>query len=108
MEVGALVGYKLASMESKVYVVVVAFFLGMVTILAEPAVSVLTHQIEDVTSGSVKRKIVMASLAIGVAFSVSLSILRIIVPGIQLWPLLPGYIISIIYSSRISFIRHCF
>ncbi len=103
MEVGALVGYKLASMESKVYVVVVAFFLGMVTILAEPAVSVLTHQIEDVTSGSVKRKIVMASLAIGVAFSVSLSILRIIVPGIQLWHyLLPGYIISIALSHLVS------
>ena len=96
MEVGSVVGYKLASMDSYVYLIVVGFVLGLVTILAEPAVYVLTHQIEDVTSGYVKRKVVMATLAVGVALAVALSIVRIIVPEIQLWHyLLPGYIISI-------------
>ncbi len=96
MEVGSVVGYKLASMDSYVYLIVVGFVLGLVTILAEPAVYVLTHQIEDVTSGYVKRKVVMATLAIGVALAVALSLVRIIVPEIQLWHyLLPGYIISI-------------
>lgn len=96
MEVGSTVGYKLASMDNHVYVILVGFILGMVTILAEPAVYVLTHQIEDVTSGYVKRKVVIVTLAIGVALAVALSIIRIIVPEIQLWHyLLPGYIISI-------------
>ena len=96
MEVGSVVGYKLASMDSYVYLIVVGFVLGLVTILAEPAVYVLTHQIEDVTSGYVKRKVVMATLAIGVALAVALSLVRIIIPEIQLWHyLLPGYIISI-------------
>ena len=99
MEVGSVVGYKLASMDSYVYLIIVGFVLGLVTILAEPAVYVLTHQIEDVTSGYVKRKVVMATLAIGVALAVALSIVRIIVPEIQLWHyLLPGYIISIVLS----------
>lgn len=96
MEVGTVVGYKLALLEEKGYVIVIAFILGMVTILAEPAVYVLTHQIEEVTSGYVKRKIVMVTLAIGVALAVMLSIIRILVPEIQLWHyLLPGYLISI-------------
>lgn len=96
MEVGSTVGFKLASMDSKAYIVIVGFILGMVTILAEPAVYVLTHQIEDVTSGYVKRKVVMGTLALGVAFAVALSVVRVLIPGIQLWHyLLPGYLISV-------------
>ncbi|MGC4019428.1 MAG: DUF1538 domain-containing protein [Muricomes sp.] len=99
MEVGSIVGYELASLDNRAYVIIVGFILGMVTILAEPAVYVLTHQIEDVTSGYVRRKIVMITLAIGVALAVALSIIRILIPGVQLWHyLLPGYIISIVLS----------
>lgn len=97
MEVGSVVGFKLASMDSKAYIIIVGFILGMVTILAEPAVYVLTHQIEDVTSGYVKRKVVMGTLALGVAVAVALSVVRVLVPGIQLWHyLLPGYLVAII------------
>ncbi|WP_324824261.1 DUF1538 domain-containing protein [Sinanaerobacter sp. ZZT-01] len=96
MEVGNTIGYQLALMDNPVYLVVIGFLLGMVTILAEPAVYVLTQQIEDVTSGYVKRKAVMFTLALGVALAVALSIIRILVPEIQLWHyLLPGYVISI-------------
>ncbi len=99
MEVGIVVGYKLASMETHAFVVIVGFLLGMVTILAEPAVHVLTHQIEEVTSGSVRRNVILATLSIGVAAAVALSILRILVPGIKLWHyLVPGYAISIALS----------
>lgn len=96
MEVGSIVGYEVASLDNKAYVVIVGFILGCVTILAEPAVYVLTHQIEDVTSGYVKRKVVMITLAIGVGVAVALSMIRIIIPGLQLWHyLLPGYIVCI-------------
>lgn len=95
MEIGAVVGYQLASMENHFYVVMVGFVLGMVAILAEPAVYVLTHQIEDVTSGYVKRKAVLVTLALGVAIAVAMSVIRILIPEIKLWHyLLPGYIVS--------------
>jgi hypothetical protein len=96
MDVGSIVGYSLASLDNKLYLIIIGFVVGVVTILAEPAVYVLTHQIEDVTSGYVKRKAVLVALSIGVGFAVTLSMIRIIVPEIQLWHyLLPGYIISI-------------
>ncbi len=96
MEVGSTVGYKLALLDSKFFIILVAFVLGTVTVLAEPAVNVLTHQIEDVTSGYVKRKAVSMSLSLGVGLAVALSIVRILTPGLQLWHyLLPGYIIAI-------------
>ena len=97
--VGNIVGYKLASIDNHMYVILLGFILGMVTILAEPTVNVLTHQIEDVTSGSVKRKDVMIALALGEALAVTLSIVRILIPEIQLWCyLLPGYIIAIVMA----------
>ncbi|URM31555.1 DUF1538 domain-containing protein [Cytobacillus firmus] len=96
MDVGTAVGHSIASLDSKAYIIIIGFILGFVTILAEPAVHVLTHQIEDVTSGYVKRKVVMISLSIGVGAAVALSVLRIIIPELQLWHyLLPGYAIAI-------------
>lgn len=96
MEVGTAVGYQLAALDSKFYLIVVGFILGLVTILAEPAVYVLTRQIEDVTSGYVRRREVTVALSIGVALSVALSMIRIIIPEVQLWHyLLPGYILSV-------------
>lgn len=99
MKVGSIIGHKLALMDSKIYVILVGFFLGMVTVIAEPAVYVLTHQVEDVTSGYVKRRLVMVTLALGVALAVALSVVRILIPEVQLWHyLLPGYIISLIMT----------
>lgn len=96
MEVGTAVGYSIASLDNKAYVIIVAFVLGIVTVMAEPAVHVLTHQIEDVTSGYVKRKAVMAALSLGIGLAVALSVLRVLIPGLQLWHyLLPGYVIAI-------------
>ncbi len=96
MDVGTSIGSSLALLDNKAYIISYGFILGVVTILAEPAVNVLTHQIEEVTSGYVKRKAVLVSLTIGVGFAVALSVVRVLVPEIELWHyLLPGYIISI-------------
>ncbi|MDO5015600.1 MAG: DUF1538 domain-containing protein [Eubacteriales bacterium] len=79
--------------------VVLGFFLGMTTVLAEPAVHVLTKQIQEQTSGAISHKLVMIFLSLGVAIAVAISILRIIIPGLQLWYiLLPLYIIAIALS----------
>ncbi len=99
MEVGKVVGYELASLENKSIIVIVGFVLGLVTILAEPAVYVLNRQIETVTSGFVKRKTVLMFLCIGVGGAVALSVIRILIPEIKLWHyLLPGYIIACIMT----------
>src|SRR5699024_10785762 len=79
MDVGSVVGYHIASLDHNAYIILIAFALGVVTILAEPAVHVLTNQIEDVTSGYVKRSIVLVTLSIGVGLAVLLSIVRILV-----------------------------
>ncbi len=102
MEAGRLVGSSLQSLGKPWLTVLVGFILGLVVILAEPAVYVLTNQVEEVTSGHLSRKAVLTTLSIGVAFAVSLSIVRILVPALSLWHfLLPGYLISMILTRYV-------
>ena len=87
---------------SSIPVLVIGFLLGVLVILAEPAVYVLTHEIEDVTNGSVKRTVVLLALSIGVGLAVLLSVIRVLVPWLELWHfLVPGYLMAIILSYRV-------
>lgn len=96
IEVGRLLGSELILKFSVPWMILIGFTLGVVTILAEPAVAILTQQIEEVTSGYISRKAVNASLAIGVGLAIALSVLRVVVSEIQLWHyLLPGYLIAL-------------
>jgi hypothetical protein len=95
MEVGAKIGEVLASDGNKAYIIITGFALGFLTIMAEPAVYVLTHQIEDITSGYIKRRAVLFSLAAGAGLALLLSVVRILFPAVQLWHiLLVGYVIA--------------
>ena len=99
MKVGSDLGYQLADKGMYPVLILVGLSLGVVTIMAEPAVYVLTDQIEEVTSGYVKKKVVLFTLAIGVGIAVALSIIRILIPQLELWQyLLPGYLIAILLT----------
>ncbi len=96
MDVGKSIGKQVASNYHPIVLLLVAFVLGFVAILAEPAVYVLTRQIETVTSGYVRKKVVFLFLSVGVGLAVVLSMLRILIPALQLWQiLLPGYALAI-------------
>lgn len=76
--------------------VVIGFVIGFVIVKAEPAVSILTEQIEILTDGSIKRKVMNNTIAIGVGLAVALSIFRLI-NGISIIPfLIFGYLIVLI------------
>jgi len=99
MDVGSQLGVQLASMESNLPVLALSLLLGLSTVLAEPAVHVLTHQVEDITGGSVKRRLVLIFLSVAVGMSIFMSALRILIPGIRLWMyLLPGFGLAIILA----------
>ena len=73
--------------------------MGLVVVLAEPAVHVLGEQVEDVTGGYINSKLLMGALSIGVGLALTFSMLRIMIPGLQLWHfLLPGFSIALILA----------
>ena len=97
MPVGYLIGRSLAT-ENAEYAVIFAFVLGMVTVLAEPAVHVLNHQVEDVTDGTVSKGQMMIALSLGVGLSVGLSAFRVLMGFSVLYYLIPGYLLSLTLS----------
>lgn len=99
MNVGSLIGYTLAEQESYVLLCGIGFAMGFLSILAEPAVSVLTRQIGQATSGAIKPFAVLMTLSVGVGLAILLSSMRLIFVGLELWHLLlPGYLLAISLS----------
>ncbi|MBP5793510.1 MAG: DUF1538 domain-containing protein, partial [Spirochaetaceae bacterium] len=76
----------------------IGVFLGAVVVCAEPAVWVLTKQVEEISGGTIRRSVIFAALSFGVAFSVGLSILRVLT-GFSLWyVLLTGYAVALVLA----------
>jgi hypothetical protein len=101
MEVGRYMGEHIAA-NHRWFLPVIGFVLGTVVVLAEPAVHVLTEQIEEVTAGRIKRKVILAALSIGIALAVCLAMLRIMMPQLRLWHfLLPGFALAIVLSYMV-------
>ncbi len=91
------IGYKLGTelAGNKPLAILFALVIGMVVVLAEPAVHVLNKQVEEITEGTVSRTSMMIALSVGVGLSICLSIVRIIYDFNILYYLVPGYMISL-------------
>lgn len=94
MPIGFKMGTELAN-NSKIVICILCFILGMVTVLAEPAVHVLTKQVEEISTGSISKKSLLIALSMGVGISIFLSMIRIIFDFSILYYLIPGYILSL-------------
>lgn len=94
---GHVISLEIVNNHSPWLLIIFGFFLGMTTVLAEPAVLVLTKQIQAETAGAISRKLVLLFLSLGVAVAVALAMLKMLIPGLELWHiLLPTYILAVI------------
>ena len=94
MPIGFKIGSELAG-YSPALLIGFAFILGMVVVLAEPAVHVLNNQVEEITGGEVSKRQMMIALSVGVGVSIGLSVLRAYLGFSLLYYLVPGYLISL-------------
>ena len=95
------IGYKLGTalaQGNKVFLVLFGLLMGVLTVLAEPAIHVLNGQVEDVTGGSVSKRSMMLGLCIGVGSAIALSVIRIIFDFSLVYYVIPGYFISLALS----------
>ena len=91
MPVARALGEAIANAKSPVALVIVGAVFGAAVVLAEPAVWVLTEQVEEISQGKIRRRIMLFSISIGVSLAVVLAIVRIIF-NLSIWPfLLVGY-----------------
>ena len=69
--------------------------LGAIVVCAEPAVWVLTAQVEQASGGAIKRKLMLVFLAVGTALAIALSLVRGVIGFPLKYILFPGYAIAL-------------
>lgn len=97
MPTGYQIGRMLAN-QGAAWLIALGFILGFIVVLAEPAIQVLTKQVEEVTMGGVSKRQMLLALCIGVGISIGLSMVRIVFNFSILYYLIPGYLISLALS----------
>ena len=79
-------------------IIPIGAIIGYYIVQAEPAVHVLTKQVNAVTAGTISRKVVLRYLSIGVACSLALALLRVMTGVNVMWFLIPGYAIALLLT----------
>ena len=102
MPAGNYLGQTIAGFSYAWVIVPIGMVIGYFIVLAEPAVFVLTRQVEEMTSGSISERSMRLSLSIGVSVSVGLAMIRVLTGISILWFLIPGYAIALILSFFVS------
>lgn len=98
MPIGTYIGGILGKTSYAWIAIPVGMLIGYFIVSAEPAVHVLTKQVEEMTAGAIPRKALFTTLGLGVAASVGLAILRALT-GISIYcMILPGYAIALVLA----------
>ena len=95
MPAGNYLGQVIAGISYPWIIVPIGMLIGYFIVKAEPAVYVLTEQVEELTSGAISAKAMGMSLSIGVAFSLGLAMVRVLTGISILWFLFPGYVVAL-------------
>lgn len=91
---GNYVGRNLGKLEDGM-IILICFIIGLVIILCEPAVHVLTGQMVSISSGRIKKTTVLLTLSLGVGAAIGLAGIRAIYKFSIMYYMIPGYIISL-------------
>ncbi len=93
---GKYIGGVLATFRWKWLLIPLGFALGFLTAVSEPSIRVLAGQVEESTSGYVRKPVVLYTISLGVALSTALGMLKVVY-GIPLWCIIiPGYLLILV------------
>ena len=95
LPVGYILGEYIGNLSYNYIIIPIGMVLGYFVVSAEPAVHVLNQQVYDITSGAIPKKALLITLSLGVAVSVGLAMMRILLGINILYILIPGYVIAL-------------
>ena len=102
MPVGQIIGAGIADCGYAWLLIPIGMVIGYFIVAAEPAVHVLTKQVEEISNGFVTAKMMQTALSVGVCISVGIAMLRILTGISVLWFLIPGYVFALVLTRYVS------
>ncbi len=98
MPVGNTMGAAIGGLSCNWILIPIGLVLGAVVVCAEPAVWVLTGQIEEISGGHIRKRFMLISFSAGIALSIGLSMYRVL-SGASLWYfIIPGYALAMVLT----------
>ncbi len=98
MPAGNYLGQTIAALPYRWIIIPIGMIIGFFIVAAEPAVYVLTKQVEELTDGSIPGSAMKLCLSISVAVSVGLAMFRVLTGVSIFYLVVPGYAIAILLS----------
>ncbi len=95
---GYILGQKLAEPHLRFLLIPISMIMGWFIINAEPAVTVLNKQVEELSAGAISEKAMNYSLAIAISLANGLALLRVVTGMSIMWILVPGYAVALILA----------
>lgn len=99
LPVASVMGYNIANSQYSWLLIPIAAVVGLLIVMAEPAVHVLNKKVEDITHGIISKKVMMISISIGVSLSLVIALLRVLYNIPFIWLIIPLYAITLICAS---------
>ena len=98
MPAGQLLGATIASSAHQWLLVPIGMLIGYYIVKAEPAVTVLNKQVEEISNGSLSQNSMALAMSVGVCVSVGLAMIRVLTGLNILFLLIPGYAIALVLT----------
>lgn len=93
---GVILGGNLASGTFRYVLIPVGALLGWFIVEAEPAVHILTKQVEEISAGAVSAKAMKLSLSVAISGAVALSVIRVLFSVNVMYILIPLYAAALV------------
>ena len=103
---GKAIGEMMGGIRQTWLLIPFGFAAGFLTAFSEPAVRLLSSQVEESSGGSIRKPVVLNTISIGVAVFASLGMARIVYGISLLHIIIPGYLLALLLArfSEKSFI----
>ncbi len=99
LPIASIIGYLIANSQFSWILIPIGAIIGLLVVLAEPAVHVLNKKVEDITHGVISKKVMMITIAIGVSLSIVIALTRVIYNINYIYLILPLYIATVTSAS---------
>ena len=91
-------GNYIGSMLPSYLIIPFGMIIGFLIVRVEPAVAILTKQVEQITEGAISERVMLFSLSVGVSLAIGLSLTRIIFDFSIMYIMVPGLLIALVLT----------
>jgi len=96
MPVGRAMGEILGTIEHKWLLIPLGFCMGFLATFSGPAVRILSNQVEESSSGFIRKWLVLVTISVGVGVLVALGVVKILCGIPFLYIIVPAYVVALV------------